>query len=87
MSNLCGNCFRESLNDRGVCTACGFHGGENREKYPLALPPGAILNGRYIIGKVLGQGGFGITYTARDYQTGEIVAIKESMASRGKPLK
>ena len=77
MSNLCGNCFRESLNDRGVCTACGFHGWENREKYPLALPPGAILNGRYIIGKVLGQGGFGITYTARDYQTGEIVAIKE----------
>ena len=75
MSNLCGNCFRESLNDRGVCTACGFHGWENREKYPLALPPGAILNGRYIIGKVLGQGGFGITYTARDYQTGEIVAI------------
>ena len=77
MSNLCGNCFCESLNDRGICTRCGFRGWENKEKYPLALPAGSILNGRYIIGRVLGQGGFGITYTARDHQTGQIVAIKE----------
>ena len=77
MSMICGNCFRETLNDRGLCTVCGFDGAGNREKYPLALVPGSILNGRYIIGRVLGQGGFGITYTARDHQTGQIVAIKE----------
>ena len=77
MSNLCGNCFCESLSESGICTRCGFQSWENREKYPLALAPGSILNGRYIIGRVLGQGGFGITYTARDHQTGEIVAIKE----------
>ena len=53
---------------------------------PHGLPAGSILNGRYIIGRVLGQGGFGITYTARDHQTGQIVAVKEffpdSMAIR-----
>lgn len=47
------------------------------EKYPLALPAGTILAGQYTIEKVLGQGGFGITYKARDYKTGREVAVKE----------
>ncbi|MEE5993477.1 MAG: protein kinase [Oscillospiraceae bacterium] len=47
------------------------------EKYPLALQTGSVLAGQYIIETVLGQGGFGITYKARDYQTGQFVAIKE----------
>lgn len=42
-----------------------------------ALPIGTVLNGRYILDKVLGQGGFGITYEAQDYQTKGIVAVKE----------
>ncbi len=60
------------------------------EKYPLALPQGTILAGQYIIEKVLGQGGFGITYKATDHKTGQKVAIKEyfpdSMATRTKTL-
>ncbi len=56
------------------------------EKYPLALPQGTILAGQYIIEEVLGQGGFGITYKASDYKTGQKVAVKEffpdSMATR-----
>ena len=47
------------------------------EKYPLALPEGAILSGQYIIEKVLGQGGFGITYQAQDHKSGKKVAVKE----------
>ena len=86
MGKICASCFRETVNEQGICTACGFDGAENREKYPLALPAGSILNGRYIIGKVLGQGGFGITYMARDHQQGQTVAIKEffpdAMATR-----
>ena len=73
---VCGNCFRE-LNTRRSCPYCGWDGREQEEKYPLALQPGAILNGRYIVGRVLGQGGFGVTYTAQDYRTKKRVAIKE----------
>ena len=47
------------------------------QEYPLALPVGAVLAGQYTIDKVLGQGGFGITYKATDYNTKAKVAIKE----------
>ena len=60
--------------------------GELNEKYPLALPVGTVLAGQYVIQKVLGQGGFGITYAAVDHTDGKKVAVKEffpdSMATR-----
>ena len=38
----------------------------NKSRSPQALPYGYTLHGQYQIGDVLGQGGFGITYMARD---------------------
>ena len=53
---------------------------DNKE-YLHALPPGTLLNGthadQYELLKVLGDGGFGITYQAQDRILGQAVAIKE----------
>ena len=74
---LCYHCFRELSPGDQICGHCGRSTAEERDKYPHALPYGTVLGGRYIIGHVLGQGGFGITYIAQDYRTKELVAIKE----------
>ena len=47
----------------------------------MALPMGALLNGRYMTGKVLGVGGFGITYLGYDLTLEIKVAVKEYMPS------
>jgi len=44
---------------------------------PQPLWEGSILDDRYAIDRVLGQGGFGITYLAKDLKSGQDVAIKE----------
>ena len=80
MGELCFSCFQEKAHS-GACEHCGFDPAVQEKKYPLALPLGTILNGRYIIGRVLGQGGFGVTYLAQDFQTKQRVAIKEYFPS------
>ena len=77
MSYTCSHCFSNSVNDHGICAFCGFDNIKNRRDFPAALPPGSILYGRYIIGRVLGQGGYGITYLAQDHRANMLVAIKE----------
>ena len=77
---LCYQCFREKGAET-VCPFCGYDPTGAADKYPLALRPGTILNGRYTVGRVLGQGGFGITYIAQEYRTGERVALKEYFPS------
>ena len=76
---MCYNCFREREALEGPCPHCGFDLAENEKKLPVALRAGTMLNGRYIIGRVPGQGGFGITYLALDTQLNAKVAIKEFM--------
>ena len=63
-----------------VCQHCGF----DSSKYQhgsMQLPLGTVLNDRYIIGKVLGHGGFGITYLAWDKKFQTAMAIKEFLPS------
>ena len=77
MSHTCSNCFTEIPDGESTCPVCGYSPDKDSGKYPMALPAGTILNGRYILGRTLGQGGFGITYVAKDHKTGNLVAVKE----------
>ncbi len=72
--NICELCFNE-LDESGFCKWCGGV----QQRHPVALPLGTVLQERYIIGRVLGKGGFGITYLAYDKSRNMRVAIKEYM--------
>ena len=68
--------MREKNSPESVCPYCGY----NPKTYSLftyVLQPYTILHGRYLIGKALGAGGFGITYVAMDLVLEHKVAVKE----------
>lgn len=76
-------------NSRGVpraATRCRRRTNDVSAYHKNALPPGYML-AEYAIEAVLGHGGFGITYLARDTSLGALVAIKEylphDIAARG----
>lgn len=71
---LCESCFREIDND--ICPYCGFSAAEYSAD-PLVLPMGTRLNDKMIIGRVMGKGGFGITYLGYDLRMDKIIAVKE----------
>ncbi len=72
--NLCENCFSEISSE--PCSVCGFCGQEQISD-PTTLASGSVLQGRYAVGRVIGKGGFGITYLAYDIKHEEKIAIKE----------
>ncbi len=78
MQGVCFNCFHYAPEGQ-PCPYCGYDPRGSIGKYRLALQPGTILANRYLVGRVLGQGGFGITYVALDNETKSRVAIKEYM--------
>ena len=69
----CPGCMGTTEN--AVCEKCGWPMGKNNEVHQL--PVGTRLRGQYIIGRALGQGGFGITYLGWDDYLDMPVAIKE----------
>lgn len=75
---ICPHCFQNGF-ENGKCQKCGYVLPQNYNAN--ALPPFTKVGGIYEIGSVIGAGGFGITYAARNLQTGERCAIKEYFPS------
>ncbi len=72
----CLNCFSQLNEPKGVCPHCGCDNATlSNEAHQIEC--GSILAGTYLVGKVLGQGGFGITYAGWDLNLDIKVAIKE----------
>ena len=76
ISKICFNCMKGEIDDNGICKRCGkqFSDIKFSENY---LPIGSFLREKYLMGKVLGEGGFGITYIGYDINLDAQVAIKE----------
>ena len=72
----CFGCMEKLEKPDETCPHCGFNI-MRYEEAEFALRPGTILHGRYVVGKVLGKGGFGITYIGYDMSLDIRVAIKE----------
>ncbi len=71
---ICYKCMREYSGSS--CQHCGFNP-DMYEPVPTALMPMTVLHNQYIIGAVLGKGGFGITYIGYDNLNYRKVAVKE----------
>lgn len=78
---LCPKCMRiiNNIDKISVCTFCGYDF-KNIQIKSYQLKPYTILGEqqkRYIVGIVVGEGAFGLTYVARDKKLDMKVAIKE----------
>ncbi len=73
--NLCIGCMRP-LKDDLIYSSCHFEQGKYRP-IPRCLLPGTEVAERYVLGRVLGEGNFGITYIGWDKVLSKRVAVKE----------
>lgn len=75
-NQLCIHCMHDKGPHHALCHHCGYHD-RHYQPHPLYLQPKTVLENQYIVGKALGQGGFGITYVGLDRWLRKKVAIKE----------
>lgn len=75
LNAFCINCLQPQTH-LSPCRQCGYDERHYKE-HPLYLKPRTVLKNQYIVGRVLGQGGFGITYVGLDKWLQKRVAIKE----------
>lgn len=73
---ICLGCMQKINTDDIKCPHCGFDPNAYKVN-PRCLRLGTKLAGKYIIGKVIGEGGFGITYIGWDEKLELPIAIKE----------
>ncbi len=76
-NGYCVHCMNKILDTQTqLCPRCG-NPWNVAEQSPCCLKPMTMLHGKYVVGKKLSQGGFGITYNALDTALEVRVVIKE----------
>jgi len=80
MPKICMGCMETYDDEYEVCPKCGFIDGTTATE-ARHMDPESILKDRYIVGRVLGFGGFGVTYLGWDALLEQKVAIKEYLPS------
>lgn len=73
---LCMGCM-EPLETAGICPYCGYN--DSAPSQPSYLPPKTVLDGRYIVGKLLHKNGESALYIGYDRTTEEKVYVREYM--------
>ena len=63
-----------------VCPYCGYVA-EEKPQASHVLRAGTILKDQYLLGEPLGQGGFGITYIARDLNLDTPTGLRSRMSA------
>ena len=72
---FCKYCMLDIAEGMTVCPHCGKD--LTQIQPPHRLSPGTVLNGKYLVGAALGEGGFGVTYVGKNLLLDVKVAIKE----------
>ena len=75
MERMCPYCLHPAQ-PGSPCPHCGKDPG-TYQPGSHHFPPGKLLHERYLLGRVLGEGGFGITYFGLDIKLERRVAVKE----------
>ena len=71
----CFHCMNSIPDGAALCPYCNE--APSKENPPYCLTAGTVLKNTYIIGNVIGEGGFGITYAGWDTALGQKIAVKE----------
>lgn len=73
---ICPFCFKDGMGKNQICRCCGYDV-KKAQIHRLGLPQFKVIHSRYVLGCVLGSGGFGITYKAWDISSRSVCAVKE----------
>ncbi|MBR6090155.1 MAG: protein kinase [Anaerolineaceae bacterium] len=74
--NYCYGCMELMPEGYTTCPKCGYDNSYPHNDEGI-LREGSVLNGKYLVGKKLGKGGFGVTYLGLELNLNVKVAIKE----------
>ncbi|MGM9619735.1 MAG: serine/threonine protein kinase [Oscillospiraceae bacterium] len=84
---FCPHCMQALSGEDAFCPVCGRD--VDQRAAPHQLPIGTVLRSQkghtFLFGEVKGDGGFGLTYIAKELTSGKVVAIKEYFPTRCQP--